>query len=160
MFLTLNDDSALHCPAWKTSTLSRRFYSFFVQASVPSRLASALPPPSRPPPHRGINVSSSMTYAHRIPPACRVMPTCFFFFSSPEPKAHLWAYSIGRHPSSVVCRTSSVCQHFQISSPQKPLGQLKPNFMWRLYGSGKRKFLQTVMVTWPRCRHPHIWQIP
>ena len=50
------------------------FSSFFVQASVPSRLASA-PPPPRPPP-----VSPSMTYAHRIPPACRVMPTFFFYF--------------------------------------------------------------------------------
>ena len=66
-------------------------------------------------------------------------------FSSPEPKAHCCAYSIGRHR-----RSSSVCQHFQTSSPQKPLGQLKPNFMWRLYGSGERKLLQTVMVTWSR----------
>ena len=70
--------------------------------------------------------------------------------SSPEPKAHWWAYSIGRHPSSVVRCMSSVCQHFQISSPQKPLGQLKSIFMWRLYESGEWKFLQTVMVTWPR----------
>ena len=34
---------------------------------------------------------------------------CFplsFFISSPEPKAHRWAYSIGRHPSSV-CRCPS-----------------------------------------------------
>ena len=66
-----------------------------------------------------------------------------YIFSLPEPKAHWWAYSISRHPSSV-------CQHFQTSSPQKPLGHLKPNFMWRLYGSGERKFLQTVMVIWPR----------
>ena len=32
-FLTLNDDSALHCPAWKKSTLSRRFFFFFLFCS-------------------------------------------------------------------------------------------------------------------------------
>ena len=31
--------------------------------------------------------------------------------SSPEPKAHWWAYRIGRPPSSVICRPSSVV-HF------------------------------------------------
>ena len=117
------------------------FFFFFVQASVPSRLVS--PPPS---PLLETNVSPSMTYAHRIPPACRVMPT--FFFSSSKPNAHRWAYSIGKHPSSVV-RCPSV-HYFQRSSSQKPMGQLKPIFMWRLYGSGEGKFLQTVMVTWPR----------
>ena len=37
------------------------------------------PPPQRPPPptQRGTNVSLSMTYAYRIPPACRVMFTFF-----------------------------------------------------------------------------------
>ena len=42
------------------------------------------------------------------------------------------------------------CQHFETSSPLKPLGQLKPNFMWSLLGMGERKFVQTVQVTWPR----------
>ena len=64
-------------------------------------------------------------------------------FSSSEPKAHWWSYSVGRHPSSVRR------QHFQ-TSPQKPFGQLKPNFMWSLHGSREQKFLQTVMVSWPR----------
>ena len=43
-----------------------------------------------------------------------------------------------------------VCQHFQTSSPLKPLGRLKPNFIWSLLVIGERKFVQTVLVTWPR----------
>ena len=44
------------------------------------------------------------------------------------------------------------CQYFQTSSPLKPLGRLKPNFSWRLLGTGERKFVQMVVVTWPRWR--------
>ena len=76
-----------------------------------------------------------------------VFAGCTSHFSSPEPKAHWWAYSIGR-PLSSVCMY--VCQHFQTSSPLKPLGWLKPNFMWSLLGMGERKFVQMVQVTWPR----------
>ena len=43
-----------------------------------------------------------------------------------------------------------VCQHFQTSSPLKPLGRLKPNFIWSLLGTGERKFVQMIQVTWPR----------
>ena len=46
-------------------------------------------------------------------------------------------------------------QHFQ-TSPQKSLGQLKPNFIWSLHWSGEWKFFQMVMFTWPRwppCPH-------
>ena len=50
-------------------------------------------------------------------------------FSSIEPMAKWWAYSM----SSLCCRCLSsvavVCQHFQTSSPLKPLGRLKSNFM-------------------------------
>ena len=42
-----------------------------------------------------------------------------------------------------------VCQHFQ-TSPLKPLGRLKPNFIWSLLGMGEWKFIQMVLVTWPR----------
>ena len=38
-----------------------------------------------------------------------------------------------------VCRPS-VRSHFQ-TSPLKPLGQSKPNFMWSLLGEGERKFV-------------------
>ena len=41
-----------------------------------------------------------------------------------------------------------VCQHFQTSL--KTLGRLKPNFIWSLFGTGERKFVQTVLVIWPR----------
>ena len=39
--------------------------------------------------------------------------------------------------------------HFQTSFPSKPLGRLKPNFMWSIHGRGEWKFVQTVYVTWP-----------
>ena len=34
---------------------------------------------------------------------------------------------------------SITCQHFKTSSPQKSLGQLKPNFIWSLHGLGEKK---------------------
>ena len=40
-------------------------------------------------------------------------------------------------------------QHFQTTS-LKPLGQLKPNYMWRLHEIGEQKFVHNVWVTWPR----------
>ena len=61
-------------------------------------------------------------------------------FSLPELKAHWWTYRIGRPPSSI--RPSS--------SPQKPPGQSKSNFIWSLLGLGERKFAQIILVTWPR----------
>ena len=70
------------------------------------------------------------------------------FFSSPEPKAHWWANSIPVTPASV--RPSVVRQHFQTSSPLKLLGQLNSYFIWRLLRMGERKFVQMVLVTWPR----------
>ena len=76
----------------------------------------------------------------------------WLIFSSPEPKAHGWANSIPVTPASVrpsVVRPS-VCQHFQTSSPLKPLGQLNSNFIWRLLRTRERKFVQMVLVTWPR----------
>ena len=69
-------------------------------------------------------------------------------FSSPEPKARGWANSIPVTPASV-CHLS-VRQHFQTSSPLKPLGQLNSNFIWRLLRTLERKFVQIVLVTWPR----------
>ena len=69
-------------------------------------------------------------------------------FSSPEPKAHRWANSIPVPPSSV--RRPPVRQHFQTSYPLKPLGQLNSNFIWRLLRTPERKFVQMVLVTWPR----------
>ena len=56
---------------------------------------------------------------------------------SPEPKAHWWA-RIGRPLSSI--RMYVCCEHFQTSSPLKPLSRFKPNFMWNLLGTLKMKF--------------------
>ena len=48
---------------------------------------------------------------------------------------------------SVVRRLSSVRQHFQTSSPLKPLCQLNSNFIWRLLRTREQKFVQMVLVT-------------
>ena len=39
----------------------------------------------------------------------------------------------------IVVRPSPINNFFQTSSTLKPLSQSKPNFMWRLYGSGNEK---------------------
>ena len=57
-----------------------------------------------------------------------------------------------RRPSS----SSVVRSHFQTSSPLKPLGQSKPNFMWSLLGKGNES-----LYKWSRShdqdgRHAHI----
>ena len=44
----------------------------------------------------------------------------------------------------------SVRPQFQTSSPLKPLGQLTSNYIWRLLRTRERKFVQMVLVTWPR----------
>ena len=70
---------------------------------------------------------------------------CLFFA---EPKAPRLAISIPMTPASV--RRPSVRQHFQTSSTLKPQGQLNSNFIWRLLRMGEQKFVQMVLVTWPR----------
>ena len=74
----------------------------------------------------------------------------FFYLAHRSLKAQRWAYSIARHPSSVRR------QHFQTSSPLKPLGQLKPYFMWSLSWLGQRKFvhLTKMAVTSIYGKHP------
>ena len=62
-------------------------------------------------------------------------------FSSPEPSG--WA-------NSIPVTQPSVRQHFQTSSPLKPLGQLNSNFIWRLLRTWGWKFVQMVLVSWPR----------
>ena len=52
-------------------------------------------------------------------------------FSSPEPKAHRWAYSIARHPSSVR-------QRFQMTSPLKPWSRSLQNFTYSIYRQWER----------------------
>ena len=61
-----------------------------------------------------------------------------------------WAYSLGRPPSLSVRRWSvGIVHHFQTSS-QKPPGQSKPNFMWNLNGMEEWKFIQMILIIWPR----------
>ena len=59
-------------------------------------------------------------------------------------RGELLVYGWLRRPSSVVR------QHFQTSSPLKPLGQLNSNFIWRLLRMGEQKFVQMFLVMWPR----------
>ena len=66
-------------------------------------------------------------------------------------RGELLVYQWLRRPLSIR-RPSVVRQHFQTSSPLKPLGQLNSNFIWRLLRMGERKFVQMVLVTWPRWR--------
>ena len=56
----------------------------------------------------------------------------------------LIVYQSLRRPS---VRRPSVRQHFQTSSPLKPLGQLNSNFIWKLLRMRERKFVQMVLVT-------------
>ena len=54
-------------------------------------------------------------------------------------------------------RPSGVRKHFQTSSPLKLPGQLNSYFIWRLLRMGERKFVQMVLVTWPRWPpHPYM----
>ena len=63
---------------------------------------------------------------------------CSYIVSSPEPLGSQGELIV--YPCSGV-RPSSVRPQFQTSSPLKPLGQSKPNFMWSLLGKGERKFI-------------------
>ena len=70
--------------------------------------------------------------------------SCFLAHLSRRLMGELIVYQSLRRPS---VRPSSVRQHFQTSSPLKPLGQLKSNFIWRLLRTRERKCVQMVLVT-------------
>ena len=58
--------------------------------------------------------------------------------------AHLSQRLIGEpigYPWSGVRRRCRDCQQFQTSSPLKPLGQSKPNYMWSILGKGEQTFI-------------------
>ena len=69
--------------------------------------------------------------------------TCII--SSPEPKAHWWAYRIGRTPSSAVCHPHSLNIFFSETT-----GPTEAKFHMESSQNGERKFVQMVLVTWPR----------
>ena len=64
-----------------------------------------------------------------------------YIFSSPEPKAHRWAYSIAvvRPSSSVVVRRRR--QRFQTTFPLKPWSRFLPYFTYSIYRQGERIIL-------------------
>ena len=75
-------------------------------------------------------------------------PCRFLAHLSRRLMGELIVYQSLRRPS--VRRPSvrlSVRQHFQTSSPLKPLGQLNSNFIWRLLRTREQKFVQMVLVT-------------
>ena len=59
-------------------------------------------------------------------------------YSSPEPKAHRRAYSIGSHSSSVRRRRR---QHLRTTSPLKPWSRFLPYFTYSIYKQGERIIL-------------------
>ena len=61
-----------------------------------------------------------------------------FAFKAPHP-SHI--FSSGTTLSCCVLVCKNVCLCFQISS-LKPLGQLKPNFMWNLHGIGEESLFK------------------
>ena len=63
----------------------------------------------------------------------------FPLVSSPEPSGSQGELIV--YPCSVVRTSSVVRPQFQTSSPLKPIGQSKPNFMWSLLGKGEGKFV-------------------
>ena len=73
---------------------------------------------------------------------------CFLAHLSRRLMGELIVYQSLRRPS--VVRRPSVRPQFQTSSPLKPLGQLTSNYIWRLLRTRERKFVQMVLVTWPR----------
>ena len=64
---------------------------------------------------------------------CFIIIRCIIF-NSPGPKAHRRAYSVGRHPSSVVV----VGKHFQTTSPLKPWSRFLPYFTYSIYRQRER----------------------
>ena len=70
----------------------------------------------------------------------------YIILSSPEPSPEPKAHRLALAPASVVVVVIVVVNHFQTSSPPKPVGQSKPNFMWSLLGKGERKFILMLRV--------------
>ena len=58
-------------------------------------------------------------------------------FSSSGPKAHRWAYSIVRHPSSSSIRR----QYFQTTSPLKPWSRFLPYFTYSISSEAMKPIL-------------------
>ena len=86
--------------------------------------------------HRGLLNKHFCKFFFKISPMRqkKLSISSFPIISSPEPngsQGELIVYASSRRPSSVC---PSVVHNAQTSSPQKPLGQSKPNSMWSLLG--------------------------
>ena len=55
-----------------------------------------------------------------------------------------------RRPSGVRPSSVNIFKHLLLWNNVKLLGQLNSYFIWRLLRMGERKFVQMVLVTWPR----------
>ena len=80
-------------------------------------------------------------------------PLGYLFISLPEPKALWWAYRIGRPLSSVVCpsvRPSVRHPHSLNIFSWETTGPIEAKFHIESPWMGERRFVQTVLVTWPR----------
>ena len=84
-----------------------------------------------------------LSYPHTNNRLFFLLITVFLAHLSRRLMGELIVYQSLWHPSVV-------CQHFQTSSPLKPLGQLNSNFIWRLLRTREQKFVQMVLVKWPR----------
>ena len=97
----------------------------------------------------GWSVSQSKCFACADPESFVRGPNLMFLAHlSRRLMGELIVYQSLRRPSvRPSVRRPSVRQHFQTSSPLKPLGQLNSNFIWRLLRTRERKFVQMVLVT-------------
>ena len=71
-----------------------------------------------------------------------------FYFSSLEPLGSWVSLLYRQAPSSV--RLLSIVHTLWTSSPQKPLGQAKLNFIWSFSGIEERTFVQMILMAWPK----------
>ena len=69
------------------------------------------------------------------------------FISSPAPSGS--CHKVSFMYINALSSSLSVVNNVQTSSPQKPLGQLKLNFMWSLLGKGEESLFK-----WSRSHEP------
>ena len=85
-----------------------------------------------------------------------ILTLCLYIvFSSPEPKAHWWAYKIGRPPSSIcvyicvyVCMYVVCMSTFSNIFSSETTGPIEAKFQLEP-PRDTGKFIQRVLVTWP-----------
>ena len=71
----------------------------------------------------------------------------FFFLAHLSQRFIWWAYRKGRSPSSI-CRLS-ICHPYSLNISSESTRPIEAKFH-NLHGMGERKFVQMLLVTWPR----------